>query len=174
MKLTSVYITILLCCFSCALPQFSFKPAGKGIQKEIPAKTVQIDFFENTSALASSTVSATFTENLRDLMQSQTTLTLVSDNGDVVFTGSIKKYTISPVNIQAGTETAAQNRLTMAVSVNEYFPTIDSLALNNHNFSAFVDYNSNQDFSTIEESLIETLNSQLTQDIFDKAFGGEW
>ncbi len=51
---------------------------------------------------------------------------------------------------------------------------INITAMNNHNFSAFVDYNSTEDFISIEETLIETLNNQLTQDIFDKAFGGEW
>ena len=168
------YIFIYIFFLSCSLPKFSFKPAGKGNQKDIPAETIQIDFFENNSALASSAVSAAFTENLRDLMQAQTSLDLVSENGDVVFTGNIKEYKISPVNIQAGTESAAQNRLTMVVAVNEYFPLNDSLAMNNHSFSAFVDYNSNEEFNNIEESLIESLNYQLTQDIFDKAFGGEW
>ena len=62
---TYLFSTILL---SCALPKFSFKPAGKGNQKDIPANTIQIDFFENNSSLASSTVSASFTESLRDLM----------------------------------------------------------------------------------------------------------
>ena len=142
MKLLFTYFFFFFL-IGCALPKFSFKPAGKGNQKEIPANTIQIDFFENNSSLASSTVSASFTESLRDLMQAQTSLDLVSENGDVVFSGNIKEYKISPVNIQAGSEAAAQNRLTMVVTVNEYFSLIDSLALNNHSFSAFVDYNSN-------------------------------
>ncbi len=174
MKKILLNIAIIASIYGCSFPKFSFKPAGKGNQKEIPAKSIQIDFFENSSALASSTVSSSFTEYLRDLMQSQTTLNLVSEDGDVVFSGTIKKYSISPINIQAETESAAQNRLTMVVAVNEYFPIIDSMAMNNHNFSAFVDYNSTEDFISIEETLIETLNNQLTQDIFDKAFGGEW
>ena len=173
MRLLLTYI-ILTALLSCTLPKFSFKPAGKGNQKDIPASTIQIDFFENSSALASSTVSASFTESLRDLMQAQTSLDLVSENGEVVFSGNIKEYKISPVNIQANTESAAQNRLTMVVTVNEYFPLNDSLAMNNLSFSAFVDYNSSEEFNNIEESLIESLNYQLTQDIFDKAFGGEW
>jgi len=174
--LRSFALNIIICCFliSCSLPKYSFKPAGKGNQKKIPAETLQIDFFENSSALASSSVTASFTESLRDLMQAQTSLSLVSENGEVVFSGNIKEYTISPVNIQAETESAAQNRLTMVVTVNEYFPLRDSLPMNNHRFSAFIDYNSSDDFNSIEESLIESLNYQLTQDIFDKAFGGEW
>ena len=59
-------------------------------------------------------------------------------NHGMYFAIDRKEYKISPVNIQAGSEAAAQNRLTMVVTVNEYFSLIDSLALNNHSFSAFV------------------------------------
>ena len=41
-------------------------------------------------------------------------------------------------------------------------------------FSAFVDYDATSDFSSIEEELVENLNYQITQDVFDKIFGGEW
>ncbi|MEC8968135.1 MAG: LptE family protein [Bacteroidota bacterium] len=174
MKIVLKYITVFFVLSSCALPHYSLKPAGKGAQKEIPAKSIQIDFFENTSPLSSAIVSSLFTESLRDLMQAQTSLDLVANNGDVIFSGAIKEYKISPVNIQAGTETAAQNRLTMSVFIDQYFTTVDSVGLSNHKVSAFVDYNSSEDFNSIEESLIENLNYQLTQDIFDKAFGGEW
>ena len=174
MNLIKINIILFFLLNSCALPKFSLKPAGKGNQKAIPANTIQIDFFENTSPLASSIVSSLFTESLRDLMQAQTSLNLVSEDGDVIFSGAIKEYKISPINIQAGSETAAQNRLTMSVFIDEYFTKIDSIGLSNHRVSAFVDYNSTEDFNSIEESLIESLNYQLTQDIFDKAFGGEW
>ena len=107
-------------------------------------------------------------------MQSQTKLDLVNENGDVLISGLIKDYYISPVNIQAGSEAAAQNRLKMTVTVNAYFAMQDSVGLNNSIFSAFVDYNAETDFNTIEEELVENLNYQITQDIFDKIFGGEW
>ena len=54
------------------------KPGGAGNDKEIPGKTIQVDFFENKSSLASSTVSTAFTEGLRDIMLSQTPLELVA------------------------------------------------------------------------------------------------
>ena len=90
-------------------------------------------------------------------MQAQTSLDLVAQDGDVIFSGAIKEYKISPINIQAGSESAAQNRLTMSVFVDQYFSKIDSIGLSNHRVSAFVDYNSSEDFNTLEESLIENL-----------------
>ena len=60
----------------------------------------------------------------------------------------------------------------MSVNVNTYYNQNDSIGLNN---SAFVaDYDATSDFSSIEEELVENLNYQITQDVFDKIFGGEW
>ena len=107
-------------------------------------------------------------------MQAQTKLNLVAKNGDLQISGIIKNYLISPVNIQAGSESAAQNRLKMSVSVDTYYKKNDSIGLNKSLFSAFVDYNASSDFTTVEEELVDNLNYQITQDIFDKVFGGEW
>lgn len=158
---------------SCALPQFSFKSGGSQT-KEIDAKTVQVDYFQNQSAIGGPFLGASFTESLRDIMQSQTKLNLVTNDGDLQISGKIKNYNIMPVNIQAGSETAAQNRVKMTVSIDTYYKKNDSIGLTKSPFSAFVDYNSNTDFSSIEESLVENLNYQITQDIYDKIFGGEW
>ena len=105
-------------------------------------------------------------------MQAQTKLNLVDSEGDIQITGVISNYMAS-TNIQAQSETAAQNRLKMNVSVNTYFKLNDSIGLNNFPFSAF-DYDASTDFNTIEEQLVEELNFQITQDTFDKIFGGEW
>jgi len=107
-------------------------------------------------------------------MLSQTPLELVASNGDLLFEGFISDYRISPLAIQAGSETAAQNRLTMSINVSHSYAKIDSLGFNNMLFSAFVDYNAKDNFSTIEEELIKELNYQLTQNVYDKAFGGDW
>ena len=165
---------ILLFIVGCALPRFSMKPGGAGNDKEIPGKTIQVDFFENKSPLASSTVSTAFTEGLRDIMLSQTPLELVANDGDLLFEGFISGYRISPLAIQAGSETAAQNRLTMSINVSHSYSDIDSLGFSNVRFSAFVDYSAAANFSAIEEELIKELNYQLTQNVYDKAFGGDW
>ena len=165
---------ILLFIVGCALPRLSMKAGGAGNDKEIPGKTIQVDFFENKSPLASSTVSSAFTEGLRDIMLSQTPLELVANDGDLLFEGFISGYRISPLAIQAGSETAAQNRLTMSINVSHSYAKIDSLGFNNLLFSAYVDYSSTANFSAIEEELIQELNYQLIQNVYDKAFGGDW
>ena len=116
-KVKIILITLILT--RCALPQFSFKSGGSET-KDINAKTVQVYYFDNKSAIGGSFLGASFTESLRDIMQSQTKLNLVAENGDLQISGVIKNYIVIPVNIQAGSESAAQNRLKMSINVNTY------------------------------------------------------
>ena len=124
MKKIFNYILLLIFLQGCAIPQFSFKSGGANT-KEIPANSVQVDYFENNSTIGGGFLGASFTESLRDLMQSQTKLDLVANNGDVQISGVIKDYYVSPINIQAGSESAAQNRLKMTVSVSTYFKNLE-------------------------------------------------
>ncbi len=161
---------------ACAIPQFSFKSGGKG-GTEIPGKTIQVDYFENRSALASANTSNVLTESLKDLMQSQTKLSLVSDNADWKISGEIIDYKVNPISIQANSEAAAQNRFTMTVIANCTYTTPenkDSTIIDNERISFYTDFDSSLDFSAEEESLQEEVIEQITQSIYDKAFGGSW
>lgn len=172
-----IYIFILVALLkSCAFPQFSFKAGGKG-GEEIPGRTIQIDYFENRSDLASANASNFFTESLKDLMQSQTKLSLVSEKGDWVIDGQINTYKVVPISIQANSESAALNRFTMGVVANCKFIKPngeDSLVIENKQFTFYSDFESTLDFSAQEESLQKEVVDQITQAIFDNAFGGEW
>lgn len=183
MKLTK-YIGILcvltLFLYNCKLPVYSLKPGGKSNQ-DIPGKTIQVNFFENRSSLASSSSSILLTEGLRDVVLTQSKKELVTENGDWLIDGAITDYRITPISIQAGTDVAAQNRLTMTVSVIwEYTGELTEEQEKNitsegkETVSAFVDYDSQLDFSSSEGELLNELVRQLTQDLYDKVFGGKW
>jgi hypothetical protein len=172
-----IYIAFLLTLVlsTCALPQFSFKAGGKG-GEEIPGKTIQIGYFENRSSLASANTSNFFTESLKDLMQSQTKLSLVTEKGDWEIYGEIVDYKVNPISIQANSETAAQNRFTMAVQASCIYKKNDqdSVLFENERFVFFSDFDSSLDFSAQEESLQGEVIEQIIQAIFDKSFGGDW
>jgi len=137
------------------------------------AETIQIDYFPISSKapLASGLSSQSFTEALRDVFLAQTKLDMVSDKGDLVFQGEIVTYNITPINISSSSETADQNRLTMGVQVNYYLGG-DSLIFDRQ-FKRFADYDSNKEFTSIEEDLLAEINDQLTQDIFNASLG-DW
>lgn len=174
-KVTYISILLAIVFYTCAVPQFSFKSGGKG-GEEIPGRTIEIGYFENRSSLASANTSNKFTESLKDLMQSQTKLSLVAENADWEISGEIVDYKVNPISIQANSETAAQNRFTMAVSASCIYKENqkDSVLFENERFVFFSDFDSSLDFSSQEEALQEEVIEQITQAIFDKAFGGDW
>ena len=133
------------------------------------AKTVYIQTFRNNATLVNSTLSNEFTSALKDRIQGQTPLTIIdTQNGDYKLEGEIIGYSINPVAIQ-GDETAAMNRLTITVNV-RFTNTFDDTKNFEQSFSRYVDYSSTQNFTSIESSLVQSINEALTEDIFNKAF----
>ncbi len=175
----SVLLFFVFAMSMCKLPSFSLKPGGKSNQ-EIPGKSIQVDYFENKSSLASSSAGILLTEGVRDVVLTQSKKELVSENGDWQVEGVISDYRISPISIQAGTDVAAQNRLTMTVSFTwEYVGELDENSANTategkESASAFVDYDSQSNFASVEGELLTELVRQLSQDVYDKIFGGKW
>jgi hypothetical protein len=139
--------------------------SGASISPE--AKTIAIKYFPKTAALGPSALSAAFTEQLKDKFESQTKLTLVNGAADLTLEGAITAYVITPQAIQAN-ETAAFNRL--SITVNVKFTNLKDEKQNfETSFTRYTDYSSTQNITTIEESLIKEINSQLVEDIFNKA-----
>lgn len=133
------------------------------------AKTVYIQTFRNNATLVNPTLSNEFTSALKDRIQGQTPLTIIdTQNGDYKLEGEIVGYSINPVAIQ-GDETAAMNRLTITVNV-RFTNTFDETKNFEQSFSRYVDYSSTQNFTSIEGSLVQSINDALTEDIFNKAF----
>ena len=158
-----IYLTIILFSISsCGIYSFN----GASISDEV--KTVSIKTFDNRATLSPPMLSNTLTEALNDKFSSETNLIPLSDNGDLIFTGQISNYSINPIAIQAD-ETASKNRLNISVKV-KFINNLDEENNYDKTFSRYVDYDSSQDFSTIEESLNEEIINQLIEDIFNEAF----
>lgn len=130
------------------------------------AKTIQVDFFPNQAPLVEPTLSQKFTQDLQDLFTRQTNLTLVSSNGDLHFSGEITDYRITPMSATAN-QTAAQNRLTITVSVNFVNKLVEKDNFEK-NFSFYYDYGANEQLTGgVLESALETILERITQDIFN-------
>ncbi len=157
-------ILLLLVCVSlsgCGIYSFS----GASISPE--AKTVSIQYFQNRAALVQPSLSTLFTEKLKDKFITQTNLRNVERDGDLQFEGYISEYYTQPVAIQ-GSQTAALNRLTITVSV-KFTNTKDTKLSYESSFSRYAEYASSKNLSEVELTLIEEINKQLVDDIFNKA-----
>jgi len=147
---------------SCGIYSFT----GASIPTE--AKTISVDYFSNKAATVQPSLSQVFTERLKDMFLEQTNLSLSENESDLSFSGYISKYQIKPMAIKAN-ETAGQNRLTIAVKVT-YNNSLDSENNFEHTFSRYRDYDSVQNISDIENTLIEEITNELSEDVFNKAF----
>jgi hypothetical protein len=154
--LLSIYLT------SCGIYSFT----GASIPTE--AKTISVDYFTNKAANVQPSLSQVFTERLKDMFLEQTNLNLSENESDLRFSGYISKYQIKPMAIKAN-ETAGKNRLTIAVKVT-YNNSLDSENNFEHTFSRYRDYDSVQNISDIENTLIEEITNELSEDVFNKAF----
>lgn len=157
-------LTILLSISLTSCGIYSF--TGASIPTE--AKTISVDYFSNKAATVQPSLSQVFTERLKDMFLEQTNLSLSENESDLSFSGYISKYQIKPMAIKAN-ETAGQNRLTIAVKVT-YNNSLDSENNFEHTFSRYRDYDSVQNISDIENTLIEEITNELAEDVFNKAF----
>ena len=163
-------ILILSLALVSASCRMSYSFTGASISPDV--KTITIPFFPNNAQLVVPTLSRSFTDALKDYFTSQTNLVLVDRNGDLELEGSITDYTIQPVAIQ-GNETAAQNRLTIKVSVKFTNKKNEKQNFENKSFSEYEDFSSSQNISTVQETLIKDITDKLIDDIF-KASVANW
>ena len=155
-------VCVLLALGSCKI-KYSF--TGASISPD--TKPVSVQFFKNNAQLVQPTLSQSLTEALKDRFVSETNLTLVENLGDLDFEGEITNYVVTPVAIQ-GNETAALNRLTVSIRV-KFVNFKDEKQNFESNFSRYEDFESSQNLSSVEEELINTINAQLVEDVFNKA-----
>lgn len=138
---------------------------GASISPDV--KTVSIKYFPNNAPMVQPTLSRKFTEVLRDKFTSQTSLNMVSSNGDLNIEGEITGYSTDPVAIQ-GDQKAALQRLKITVNV-RFTNKKDEKQNFESSFSRFADYDAQSRLSDVEDGLIDQINEELAQDVFNKA-----
>jgi hypothetical protein len=124
-----------------------------------------VDFFPNRARLVNPNLSQQFTEGLQDKLVKQTSLSQITDGGDLEFSGQITDYNVTPMNISEG-DLAAQNRLTIGVKV-KFTNNKDHVQDWEKTFTAYEDFNSNNSLSTVEDELVRLIVIKLTDDIFN-------
>ena len=138
---------------------------GASISPEV--NSVQVNYFPNESDLVNPTLAQEFTNALKEKFSSQTSLDVLNNNGDLVFEGAIRKYTTEPVAIQ-GDQTAALNRLSITVFV-KFTNKIEPEQSFETSFTQYREYSSNESLSAVEDGLVEEINADLVEDIFNKS-----
>jgi hypothetical protein len=131
-------------------------------------KTVSVKTFPNRAPLVNPTLSTAFTEKLKDIFVSQTSLELVGSDGDLQFEGEITGYSTAPISITEG-QRAAQTRLTMTVKV-KYSSAHKPESNFEKSFSRYYDFEAAQSLATAESNGVpDEIIKQIVDDIFNEA-----
>lgn len=138
---------------------------------DIPAaaNTVSVKQFRIVTPMAAPNYDLTLTESFKDLMLAQTRLDLVDSKGDLQYEGTITRYESGNAAVSSD-ELTTLNRLTISVKV-KYMNTIEREKNFERTFTRFADYDSERNFNDVEDELIEEINGQIIQDIFDASLG---
>ena len=150
---------------SCGIYSFT------GSSIPVGGETFQVDYFENTAGgKPGSTIEPgldrDFTIALQDLIVNQTSLNLVNEGGDIIYSGEIVEYSVTPMAATAEIK-AAQNRLTMAVMVNYENVSNEDDNLEKR-FSFYYDFPGNLQVYDIKDSALEEIFERITQDILNE------
>lgn len=131
-------------------------------------KTFSVKTLDNNAPNTPISYAAQLSEKLKDGLQNNTRLLLNPETGkgEVYIEGLISNYTITPVAIQEG-DNSAKNRLTVSVQFTIFVsaPEEDKISLTS---TRFVDYDSNTDLATAESTLLEEVSTQIVQDVINK------
>lgn len=131
-------------------------------------KTVQVNYFQNIAPRVEPGISRDFTQKLQDLLLNQTSLDLVTSNGDLVYEGEITQFYEAPITATSNS-TAAQTRLTIAVTV-RFYNTKEPLKDFEQSFNFYFDFSGTSLLVGSKlDAAVDVIFERLTQDVFNKS-----
>lgn len=158
---TILLISIIL--NSCKIYSFT----GASVSADL--KTIAVENFVNKSQNGNTFITQDLTDKLKNRFVNETPLKLTNIDADIEIKGTLLNYAVSSQAPTGGTSLAALNRLTLTVKV-EFINNKNEQENWEQNFSRFADYPSTSNLLQVERELVDDINRQLSDDIFNKAF----
>ncbi len=146
---------------SCGIYSFT----GASLSPEV--KTFSVQNFRNVADQVIPSLAEDLTESLKDKFIREMGLSYTENDGDIKFDGTITDYKVGPSSI-GGNETATTSRLTITVKVH-FENTVEPENNFDATFSNYIDFDSQQEFSSIQDDLHSELIEFFIQDIFNRA-----
>ena len=147
----------------------SITMSGASIPENL--STFSVQYINNRAPLINPDLSQKITDGLKDRIQKESRLILVNEGGDIEFSGNITSYSTQPMALKADA-VSAETRLSTTVKIrcrNFKDPKKDW----EQTFTAYQDYDSENNLSDVEEELVTLIVDELTENIFNKAFS-DW
>ena len=165
MKFTKHAANALLCLMLMLLTACSIKiqMTGTNINYDI-LKTIQIDKIANRAPYGWAPMEAMFNNKLQDLYATQTRLKLVKRGGDLQVAGEIVSY--DQFN-KAVSSDGFSSQVQLRMTVNIRFTNTKSGQKWEKQFSATTQYDSTQQLTAVQESLVTERVKDLCDQIFN-------
>ena len=141
----------------------SYKFTGTSINYDL-IKTIQIDNIPNRAPYGWAPMEAIFNNKLQDLYANQTRLKLVKRNGDLQIAGEITGYDQYNKSIAAD---GFSSQVQLKMTVNIRFVNNKTNQSWERQFSATTQYESSQQLSAVQDSLVTEMVKDLTAQIFN-------
>jgi hypothetical protein len=140
------------------------------------AQTFTVSYFQNYASQSPGStfdpgLDREFTLSLQDLILNQTSLDLVSSNGDLLYEGEIVEYRVSPMSATAQ-QNAAQNRLSISINVRFFNKTKEGAEFEKR-FSFFYDYPATSQLASVRDEAHQVIFERINQDIFNESLA-DW
>lgn len=168
-RTSSFFLAFVLLLSGCGIYNFTGGDVGS-------AKTFTVNYFQNYATQSPGSVfdpglDREYTLSLQDLILNQTSLDLVSANGDLLYEGEIVEYRISPMSATSE-QRAAQNRLSITVNVRFFNKTKEGAEFEKR-FSFFFDYPATSQLASVRDEAHQVIFERINQDIFQAALA-DW
>jgi Lipopolysaccharide-assembly len=167
-------ISLILCLYIIGVSGtgcYSFK----GISIDPNLKTFTVRTLETSALNAPANLAVGFTEALKDKIRTETPLQFNDESPDCEFSGSVTDFRVQAIAPKPG-ETVALNQLTIAVRI-QYTINKEGIKTNypesGQSFSFFADFGADQDLLSVQDRLIEEIQRQLLENIFNAVFN-DW
>ena len=140
----------------------------QGISIPTDVNTYYVELFENQAPASVPTLPREFTERLKDKIRTESRLKYDDEEPDIEFTGAVTDFRVSAEAPKAG-EQIGFNKLTITVQVN-FVNNKDEKANWKQQFSFEDFFGASENLLDVQETLIENINKELVDRIFNRAF----
>jgi len=163
-KIKIFYILITFLTLGCGSYSFT------GASIPVGTETFQVNFFKNNAGNSIGSIfepglDRDFTLALQNILQNQTNLQLVTNDGDLIYEGEISEYRVSPMTATSDL-TASQNRLSVGINV-RFFNIKKEEDDFERKFSFYYDYPAEVQLLNVKSEAHDLIFERITQDIFN-------
>jgi hypothetical protein len=136
------------------------------------AKTITITDFYNNADLGPANMGQDFTNQLKNYVVQNSSLSVTPEEGELQMEGEISNYTftqIAPTSTGDTNQnyTASSTRLTITVRVT-YVNTLDeTMSFKDKSFSFYKDFSNDENISDVEEAYVRQIFDRIVNDIFN-------